>query len=576
MILTMKRHAVRHDSGLHQVKIRIPADVVERARGHVLTVTLPASAAEPECVVSYKLGEFCKGSLRTRDARTADLRRHAVVAALAGLCDAIRRGPAVLSQRQIVALSGETYRLLMAEHGDNPGSETEWAQFKALTRAALEGRIPGAPAIPERGRSDDAVITELLFGAEGELTDRVNALPVTEDMRALEQRVGRLAYWVLARHGIEVEDAQRLALLREIARAALDAGWALKRAAGGDFAPDPKAQRFPAFETRAAGVSLSDLFDRWQKETKPAGSTVTTWRGIVRDLAKACGHEDAARITAEDIVRFKDSRVALGRTAKTINDSDLACLRALFRYGLANKLITANPAEGVKVSAKKRAGTGKLPYEDAEIARLLALCAREEHPARRWIPLLLATSGARVGEVSQLWAERVREIDGVPCMELRPAEDGGSFKTEGSERIVPLHPAVIEAGFLRFVDGKGRGPLFYGRSRGKGSARHVSKGVGNHLADWIRTQGFDNPRKPPSHALRHAFKSAAVRVGMLDSVADAIQGHAPKTEAGTYRHFDMKTLAKAVASIPIPILRDADGGMPAEPVPRTEERRSRP
>lgn len=555
MILTMKRHAARSDSGLHQIKIRVPADVLERARGRSLTVPLPASGSEPESTATFKLGEFCKGSLKTRDARTADLRRHAVIGALATLCDAIRRGPAPLSQRQITALAGEVYQHLITEHSENPGTEEEWARFKALTRAAVEGRIPSAPAIPLRGRSDDAVMAELLFGEGTDLTEAVDNLPGEWGPRALEQRVGRLAMWVLGRHGIDVDATTNLALLREIARATLQAGWQAKRMAGGDFRPDPDAARFPAFQTKPAGVSLTDLFDRWQRETKPAGSTVTTWRGIVTALAKELGHEDAGRVTAEEVVRFKDTRVALGRSSKTINDSDLACLRALFRFGVANKLIAANPAEGVKVSAKKRAGTGKLPYSDAEIVRLLAHAEKESLPYRRWLPLLLVTTGARVGELAQLWGDRVREQDGVPVLVIEPAADGGSLKNEGSERTVPLHPAVIESGFLAFVQERGGGPLFYNRSR-KGSARHASVGPRNHLSDWIRSlPGFDNDRISPAHGVRHWWKSAAVRAGVADSVADHIQGHAAASVAGRYRHFEIGTLAKAVGMIRVPVQR---------------------
>lgn len=568
MILTMKRHAARSDSGLHQIKIRVPADVLERARGRTLTVTLPASGSEPESAATFKLGEFCKGSLKTRDARTADLRRHAVISSLAVFCDAIRRGPAVLSQKQIVALSGEVYQHLVAEHEDDPGTPEEWEAWKGLTRAAAEGKIPGAPPIQIQGRSDERTMAETLFGAD--LTAGIDGRGANHDSRALQDRCGQLAFWVLGRHGIEIDSETHFRLLREVARAALEAGWRLKRMAAGDYRPDPTAERFPAFEARAAKITLTDLFDRWQRETKPAGSTVTTWRGIVAALINELGHDDAGRVTAEEVVRFKDSRVTLGRSPKTINDSDLACLRALFRFGIANKLVTANPAEGVKVSAKKRAGTGKLPYSDAEIARLLAHAEKEALPYRRWLPLLLVTTGARVGELAQLWGDRVRVQDGVPVLVIEPAADGGSLKNEGSERTVPLHPAVIASGFLTFVRARGDGPLFYNRSR-KDSARHASVGPRNHLSDWIRgLPGFDNDRISPSHGIRHWWKSAAVRAGVADSVADHLQGHAAASVAGRYRHFEIETLAKAVAMIPVPVQQavvERADGVPARAVP---------
>jgi hypothetical protein len=39
---------------------------------------------------------------------------------------------------------------------------------------------------------------------------------------------------------------------------------------------------------------------------------------------------------------------------------------------------------------------------------------------------------------------------------------------------------------------------------------------------------------------------------MQDSLADAIQGHAGHSVASSYRHFDLKKLAKGVAAIPVP------------------------
>lgn len=563
MIQLMTRHASRTDSKVPQIQERVPADVIERLRGTYVVVDCPAMGPEPEARITLKLGDRVKGSLRTRDRTVATARKLRVLEHLERLYAAARGGGSTLKHREIIALSGEVYALLRANFDDDPGSWEAWEAWKGFVRAAREGRIPTAPTITPAELADERAEAARLFGPD--LTQGIDALPPSGDRAALEDRCGRLVWWVLSRHGLHVDRETRLRLLDAVAAACLDAGWALKRAARGDYTPDPAAARFPAFETRASGISLTDLFDRWQRETKPAGSTVTTWRGILTALARELGHKDAGRVTPEEVVRFKDSRVALGRSPKTINDSDLACLRALFRFGVANKLITANPAEGVKVSAKKRAGTAKLPYSDADIARLLVHAEKESLPYRRWLPLLLVTTGARVGELAQLWGDRVRVRDGVPVLVIEPAADGGSLKNEGSERTVPLHPAVIESGFLAFVRERGDGPLFYNRSR-KDSARHASVGPRNHLSDWIRSlPGFDNDRISPAHGVRHWWKSAAVRAGVADSVADHLQGHAAASVAGRYRHFEIGTLAKAVAMVPIPGqggVMDCEGGMP--------------
>jgi integrase len=151
---------------------------------------------------------------------------------------------------------------------------------------------------------------------------------------------------------------------------------------------------------------------------------------------------------------------------------------------------------------------------------------KETNAARRWLPWLVALSGARIGELAQLWAEGIKNENGVHFMEIKAARDGGSLKTPNSERKVPLHPVLIEDGFLDFVKAQGPGPLFYLRSSGDPNRRHASKTLSNRVAEWIREQGFRDPRKAPNHALRHWWKTAALNTGFRDSLAHAIQGHA--------------------------------------------------
>jgi integrase len=153
-------------------------------------------------------------------------------------------------------------------------------------------------------------------------------------------------------------------------------------------------------------------------------------------------------------------------------------------------MISSNPVENVRVAYSKNSEQRQLPYTDEEVARLLLLAKRETNPARRWLPWLAAFTGARIGELAQLWGEAIRIEHGVYFMQIRAAPDGGSLKNPHSERKVPLHPILIREGFLEFVKAKGDGPLFYRRGSETLNKRHASKGVSNHLASWVREQGF--------------------------------------------------------------------------------------
>lgn len=304
-------------------------------------------------------------------------------------------------------------------------------------------------------------------------------------------------------------------------------------------------------------VSLDLLFEKWKAETKPSASTLSTWRGIFKSLKRKFPDkaDDVQWITAEDFVRWKDDLVASGKSAKTINDSYFACVRTVLTYGVNNKLLGTNPAIGVKMSGGKsgtKGGRTRFGYTNAGVARLLELARRQNNPDRRWLPWLAAQTGSRISEVAQLQGNYVKEEGGIHYLDIKRAPDGGSIKETFSERTVPIHPQLIEDGFLDFVASKGEGPLFYGRSSGDPNKKHASKGVANRLAAWIRANGFTDKRIDPNHGLRHWFKTYADEVGISDRMADRLQGHATKTDAGGYYNPELSTMLAALKKVRLP------------------------
>jgi integrase len=102
---------------------------------------------------------------------------------------------------------------------------------------------------------------------------------------------------------------------------------------------------------------------------------------------------------------------------------------------------------------------------------------------------------------------------------------------------VPLHPHLIELGFLAFARRKrGNAPLFHSTERQRNPDRRnpTYTSVGNKLAEWVRGLGIKDPLVAPSHGWRHRFKTVARKVRMDAEVRDAIQGHAPRTEGEDY------------------------------------------
>jgi len=526
MALRMPRPMKRQGSTTHQLIQRIPADILAKARG--LTLAIPIGDTVVTKVISAKDVDV-RVSLRTREPLEAKARQGAAVTYLEAVWRSVREGPKRLTHKETVALAGEVYRALADTLEDDPGTAERWLRAEAENLKAEAGQF---------GRG------ALMILSDGE-----------RRARSIEERVGGFSDWTLGRRGLVIDQDSRIRLNERVLASLRQANLVQMKRAEGDYSPDSDAQRFPAFpEAKEATqtVSLLALFDGYAKERKLPQSTADQWRKHCETFVSFMGNDDASKVTKADVVRWKDALVAAGRAPKTINDSKLAALRVAFKWGVNNVRVASNPTTGVAVLHRKRTDERMLGFTDEEARTILQAAEKENRPAIRWLPLLCAASGARVGEMAQLRSEDVIVQDGIHA--LRITAEAGSVKTLGSERVIPLHPAVIAGGFLAFAEGR-RGALFYDLKRRKTDAKKPShKIVAKNVAAWVQGLGLEvgrAHRKDPSHAWRHRFKTLARAARINDSVADAIVGHAPNSVAKAYGTVTLATMKDALDRIPV-------------------------
>ena len=100
-----------------------------------------------------------------------------------------------------------------------------------------------------------------------------------------------------------------------------------------------------------------------------------------------------------------------------------------------------NPAECVSIEIRTPTNERKRSFTDEEAAIVLTAAVGEKDAVKRWVPFLDAYTGARVSELCQLRREDILQVDGIWCMKMDP--EAGSLKTASSERLVPLHPALV-------------------------------------------------------------------------------------------------------------------------------------
>ncbi|MCR6673114.1 DUF6538 domain-containing protein [Devosia ginsengisoli] len=344
-------------------------------------------------------------------------------------------------------------------------------------------------------------------------TDQATAKDIRQyHLKALRDHLGRgetvLVHWAadsfIDQHQLIVEkgSAQYRELCFRLMRAQIEA---LQRAGERDMGnyagmpADPVVTR-PAATAEVAkpGERLLDLFERYAKENPKRikiGAIMQARRDIgtfielvgsdfpVTRLDKKAAREWKALlmeypVKAAEIGIFRGlgikEIVAANRQsntpkpvimAKTVNRY-IAAFSAFCNWLVAHDYLTANPFPDMYLSVDKTK-TNVRPFTDEERQVLFASpfftgCKNEvkwhmpgDHlirDHRYWLPHVMMYSGARPGEIAQLLVDDVRQMHGVWVMHLTDeGDEEKSLKTKGSFRVVPVHSKLVEMGFIAHV-----------------------------------------------------------------------------------------------------------------------------
>jgi integrase len=469
-----------------------------------------------------------KRSLGTRDPAEAKRLHAKALAELEARWANLRAGPKQLSEREAHQLAAPIYRRWIEHYCDNPSQQTAWC-----TKVGEKLWAPPEPI-------------DLSASASEVYRIDPDALRLIE----LQNWCERSADECLKLNGLVVDQLSREKLAKAIGEAVQRASVRLAAMTRGE---DPEQPRFAPvgghhlpMSNGASSVSFEKLLQGWAAEKRPTEKTRYEWRRVIAQLTEFLAHGNAAAVTPEDLVRWKNALVEAGLRPKTIGDAKIAPVRAILGWGAANRMLPSNPAERIVIETKTKPGEKKRGFTDEEAAVVLAAAAQQSDPVRRWVPLLCAYSGARVSEVCQLRAEDIIQIDGLWAVKFDPA--AGSLKNEGSERAVPLHQAILGSGFLEFVKAAGQGPLFKNL---KPDRFHNRGGNGTKVVGrWVRSMGLTDKRLSPNHSWRHRMRTLGRRYGLAPDILDAITGHRRKTVADSYGEFPIQALARELAKIP--------------------------
>lgn len=311
-------------------------------------------------------------------------------------------------------------------------------------------------------------------------------------------------------------------------------------------------------------LGLLELFDRYAAVPGRRVKSMRQWRSHIASLVSFLGHDNALAVTERQLVDWRNSLRdvpnAKGKMldAKTINGSYLGAVKAMFRWAKDDGAIATNPAlevQPVKVIRKVKLRDKDLTLDEAKLilrATLKPAAGREGadlRNAKRWLPWLMAYSGARIAEVAQLRKADILVEDGIHAMRFTP--EAGPIKTNEA-RTVPLHSDIVSQGFLDWVASRPEGPLFFdpAKRRSDDAINRQANRLGSKLASWVRSLGIDDAALKPNHAWRHLFNTLAVRHDLHPRAARAILGHAPGNVNESYGKVPLDTMAANIEKLP--------------------------
>ncbi|HXR86178.1 MAG TPA: site-specific integrase [Stellaceae bacterium] len=498
--------------------IRMSGGVVKRTDGFYARKTIPADIRKHFPAKKRKGAQFQTDFFKKVEAsslRQAEAQAKRIHAEWDRIIELARAGEwPQPSQREIILLAGEFWK---------------WARTSSKEPQYLMGSLVGA-----RGETRMRAMLAQFLAARG-LPYRSGG-PTNEMIFARAYQLSDLEQ--------RNESAARLGAVVD----GIEADWAPISAA---LKGEPV--RAPASKTYA----FSTLIEDWARDTgknTETNKTVYSWRQIVAKLTAYLGHDNAAAVSHEDRIRWKDALVIAGEIGPTTIENHLIVVQTLLNWAFENKRIPTRP-EPVKYKAKKAQGTRKRGYTDAEAKRILLAARAETKPYRRWLPWIAAFNGARIEEIAGAFVPDIEKINGIVCLHIRPDYRGREIKNEGSIRCIPIHSAVISEGFLNYVRKLPQhGPLFPDVTPDRFGSRggNATKSIGRWIRDKLK---LSDPRLSPTHSWRHRFESQHRMLGIRDDITDAITGHHDGQAATNYgEHYVKETLYPAIEQIPNPVL----------------------
>jgi len=215
----------------------------------------------------------------------------------------------------------------------------------------------------------------------------------------------------------------------------------------------------------------------------------------------------------------------------TTQNKYLRRIGGLCGWAVRHEHLSSNPASGLQYKTKKRPDEERAVYSPKNLLDLqTALVGLPEHchSWKYWTSLLAVYSGMRQNEIAQLHLDDIAEKHGVLCFDVNGKGDGKKLKSKADRRLVPMHPHLVDLGFLEYVEEL----KLQGENRVWPDLQKQRDGYGQRISRWFSlwrkkwlTEEDLQQHKRNFHSFRHTFDDRLKQAGVLDVRLPQLMGH---------------------------------------------------
>lgn len=234
------------------------------------------------------------------------------------------------------------------------------------------------------------------------------------------------------------------------------------------------------------GPRLSQVYEQYkiQKSGKWSNKTRDTYDNQYATMFALLGDPEITKINREGAInlmkvlslypsnanklpRFKDKNpleiygmnIAARNPAETLSGQSvnlyLQKMHTLFEFAVINEMAVKNPFIKLALEVKKK--RARREFTKAEISLIFSdeifKNSRYSDPYQYWLPLLGYFTGARLNELCGLALSDVSKENGIDILFINEREEEGhTLKNEVSIRKIPVHPKLVELGFIDYCE----------------------------------------------------------------------------------------------------------------------------